>query len=396
VQQLRAKKILGSNQDGNHEFISLLACICADGTAIPPALIYQGKSGDLQDTWLEDFDSSSEEAHFAVSEKGWPNEQLGISWLTGIFDRYTKAKAGKSNRLLLVDGHSSHINLEFIYYCDKNGIILVVLPPHSTHRLQPLDVGIFAPLGDAYSSELDEVIQSSFGYSRVTKRMFWRLFRAAWRSALTLRNVRSAFASPGIHLLNASKVLEILRAKTPSPTASDTEAQWKTPGSVRAVRRTIRAIAKEKGYHSRPVELIMKASEKLALKNEILEHQNKSLHEALIGEKKRRTRSKPMGLIDKDNPGRAQFFSPSKVEAARQRAQEIEGQKEQEKPEAAERRRRKALERKEKAREVQERKETRIRKREEKRLQKEREKQDRRTTGQAATQEGSTREKEAK
>jgi hypothetical protein len=35
-------------QDGSREFISLLACICADGTALPPALIYQGASNDLQ------------------------------------------------------------------------------------------------------------------------------------------------------------------------------------------------------------------------------------------------------------------------------------------------------------------------------------------------------------
>lgn len=254
---------------------------------------------------------------------------------------------------------------------------MTVLPPHSTHRLQPLDVGIFAPLGNAYSSELDKLIQSSCGYSRVTKRMFWSLFREAWRSALTLENIRSGFATPGIYPLDASKVLNILEAKTPSPPASDTEARWNTPGSVRAVRRTIRAISKEEGYLSQPVELIMKASEKLAVKNEILEHQNKSLHQALIGEKKRRTRSKPMGLVDKDNPGRAQFFSPSKVEAARQRAQEVEAEKEQEKAEAAERRRRKELEREEKAREVQERRETRIREREEKRLEKEREKEER-------------------
>ena len=50
IQQLQKKKILSLNQDGNREFISLLAAICADGTALPPALIYQGESHDLQDT----------------------------------------------------------------------------------------------------------------------------------------------------------------------------------------------------------------------------------------------------------------------------------------------------------------------------------------------------------
>ena len=79
LDRLRRKKILGASQDGSREFISLLACICADGTALPPGLIYQGDSDDLQDSWLEDFDHSSDEAYFAVFSKGWTNEDLGIS-----------------------------------------------------------------------------------------------------------------------------------------------------------------------------------------------------------------------------------------------------------------------------------------------------------------------------
>jgi len=43
----KSGRIRYASQDGNREFISLLACVCADGTALPAALIYQGKSGDL-------------------------------------------------------------------------------------------------------------------------------------------------------------------------------------------------------------------------------------------------------------------------------------------------------------------------------------------------------------
>ena len=82
---LKAKKTIGKIQDGSREFISLLATICANGTALAPALIYQGDTHDLQDTWLEDYDHSSEEAYFAVSKKGWTNEDLGLSWLSSIF-----------------------------------------------------------------------------------------------------------------------------------------------------------------------------------------------------------------------------------------------------------------------------------------------------------------------
>lgn len=40
-------KVRSARQDGSREFISLLATICADGTKLPPALIYKGKTASL-------------------------------------------------------------------------------------------------------------------------------------------------------------------------------------------------------------------------------------------------------------------------------------------------------------------------------------------------------------
>ncbi len=145
TEALKSGRIIGACQDGSREFISLLACICADETAIPPALIYKGESFDLQDTWVEDF-KPGDEAYFAASTNGWTCDALGLQWLTKIFDRHTAAKASGRYRLLIVDGHSSHVNMSFINMADSLRILVHVLPPHSTHRLQPLDVILFSPL----------------------------------------------------------------------------------------------------------------------------------------------------------------------------------------------------------------------------------------------------------
>src|SRR4030081_1456474 len=64
---LESRRILGASQDGSREYISLIASICADGTWVPPALIYKGESHDLQDSWLEDFDDTKDCAFFASS-----------------------------------------------------------------------------------------------------------------------------------------------------------------------------------------------------------------------------------------------------------------------------------------------------------------------------------------
>ena len=52
--------------------------------------------------------------------------------------------------MLIVDGHVSHVSTEFIQFC---------LPAHSTHLLQPLDIGVFGPLQHNYKTLLVEKIR---------------------------------------------------------------------------------------------------------------------------------------------------------------------------------------------------------------------------------------------
>lgn len=158
----RQKYITGSLkqrlQDGNREWITLIACIYADGTALSPGLIYQAVSGNIQDSWLQDFDPELHACFFTSSPSGWTNDNLGYRWLTDIFDRETKDKARRRWRLLILDSHGSHITMKFIEYCNNNKILLMTYPPYSTHSLQPIDVGIFSPLSTAYSKNLEDFL----------------------------------------------------------------------------------------------------------------------------------------------------------------------------------------------------------------------------------------------
>jgi len=64
-------------------------------------------------------------------------------------------------RLLIMDGHTSHVSWQFFDYCLEHNIIPLCLPPHSTHLLQPLDVGLFGPLQRNYGSVLDNWLSES-------------------------------------------------------------------------------------------------------------------------------------------------------------------------------------------------------------------------------------------
>jgi hypothetical protein len=83
---IRTHKLLGTGQDGARHWITLIATICADGSSLPPALIYKAVSGDLQDTWLQDYEPEEHPYWFASSPNGWTSDELGLSWLQSLFD----------------------------------------------------------------------------------------------------------------------------------------------------------------------------------------------------------------------------------------------------------------------------------------------------------------------
>jgi hypothetical protein len=88
------------------------------------------------------------------SPSGWTNNDIGLAWGEQVFDWHTKKKARLSYWLLILNGHGSHVTIDFIEYCDKNRILLATFPPYSTHSLQPLDVVCFAPLAGSCTDEL--------------------------------------------------------------------------------------------------------------------------------------------------------------------------------------------------------------------------------------------------
>ena len=177
-EQANSGRLAGAAQNGNREWITVLACICADGTYLSPSLIYQAVSGNLQDTWLQDFDPDEHQCYFTSSPTGWTNDELGYQWLTNVFDRETKEKArrGRDWRLLIIDGHGSHVNMRFLEWALQQRILIAILPPHSTHRLQPLDVSLFSPLAVYYGQELNRYMYNYQGISTIIKRDFFHLF----------------------------------------------------------------------------------------------------------------------------------------------------------------------------------------------------------------------------
>ncbi|KAL9561304.1 hypothetical protein ACKAV7_014659 [Fusarium commune] len=290
VNAKRQGKLLGASQDGNRSRITFLACICQDITSLPPILIYQ--------------------AFFSTSETGWTSHELGKEWLIGVFDRFTKTKArnGLDYRLLIADGHSNHINMDFLDWCDAHRIILAVFPPHSTHRLQPLDVSLFGPLSTAYTNRLIQWTLKTQGLTGLSKREFWVMFWGELEASFTPENI--ANVESGL----------------------DDSIAFQEP-TARQLRRLVDHVEKQCSFSSDTgARKLKRTLESLQAEVELLKHENQGLRETIIREKQRRQRGKALKdyIFDRVDPNSAQVFSPQKIAQARQKKVEMEAQKEEE------------------------------------------------------------------
>jgi hypothetical protein len=216
-------KIKAHIQDGSREWITLLACICADGTALDPAIIYQSASSSLQDSWLQAFEPN-DRVYFSSSSSGWTNNNIGLAWLKQVFDRSTKAKARSSYRLLILDGHGSHLTKEFIDYCDQNRILLMIYPPHSTHTLQPLDVVMFKPLSSAYSGEVAAFMERCQGLTSMSKRDFYPMFMTAWKASFKEDTILKAFEATGLSPFEPEVILKRFNKQPTQGSSSDSDS----------------------------------------------------------------------------------------------------------------------------------------------------------------------------
>ena len=134
-----------------------------------------------------------------------------------------------------MDGHESHHSTEFELFCKVHKIITLCMPSHSSHILQPLDVGCFGPLKKAYGREIEGFMKSHI--THISKTDFLPAFFAAHQATMTEKNIKGAFRGAGIVPLDPESVLSRLDIKLRMPLpiegAVELPALWvpKTPNN---------------------------------------------------------------------------------------------------------------------------------------------------------------------
>lgn len=252
-----------------------------------------------------------------------------MSWLQSLFDPQTSEKAKRGWRLLDLDGHGSRCTRDFLEWCHKRRILVAIYPPHSTHRLQPLDVNLFRPLATYNSQALDAYTRQSLGLSSVSKRDFFTIFYPAFNKAFTEENIRSGWRKTGIEPWDPAQVLDIFdkdegAALDGSPVSAPSESLrsscFDSPRTTRKTRRIVdRSMAADGARKDRTIRLLGDAYLGASARAELAEEREQGLLQSIDSDKKKRKRGSAFTeQLRADEGLGVLFFSPSKVSRARE------------------------------------------------------------------------------
>ncbi|XP_034060035.1 tigger transposable element-derived protein 6 [Gymnodraco acuticeps] len=182
---------------GSRDHISVLACFSAAGEDIPPFIIYSKAypGGVCYKT------QGPSNAIYGWSNLGCINSDLFKKW----FLKHFLLHAPKERPLLLIfDGHKSPVNLEVVEAARKEDVILLCLPPHCSHILQPLEAGLFILLKKRFAALVGDGCAPDSHFA-VSKKEFSGVFKETYQVVKEeegVRIVKDGFRKCGIYPLN--------------------------------------------------------------------------------------------------------------------------------------------------------------------------------------------------
>ena len=180
--------------------VTAIECISADGRYLTPMIIWPATT--YRSNWTT-FPTPGWQ--YACSESGYTDSKISLEWLKQIFDPQTKERANQKPRVLICDGFGTHETLEILEYCFENNLVLCRLPSHTSHKLQPCDVAVFATLKSAYREQVDRLERG--GVNAIGKEHFTSLYSGTREIAFTPKNIKAGFAACGLVPFNPDRVL---------------------------------------------------------------------------------------------------------------------------------------------------------------------------------------------
>ena len=186
---------------GKGKTVTIIGASSASGSAVPAYFVFPGKRMNL-----DLLNGASAGVNGTVSDNGWSNLVVFHKYLTEHFINFVPGRDHKV--LLLLDGHKSHVSLTLADWAKQHNIVLSILPPHTSHLLQPLDVACYGPFQRMYHAQCHKFIRQT--PAAITRYNICTIASKVYLRALSPGNLQSGFMKTGVYYLDRQAVPKTL------------------------------------------------------------------------------------------------------------------------------------------------------------------------------------------
>ena len=180
--------------------VTVICAMSASGQFLPPMFIFPRKR--MLDQLMR---GAPDRSVGYCSKSGWTDCDLFVKWLQHFVVVTNASKA--TPQVTILDGHHSHKSLDAITFAVENGTHLIILPPHCTHKMQPLDRTYFNALKSSYNAAADSWMVRNPGM-RITFFHMAQIFGIAFAKCSTQDKVVSGFRVCGLWPYNPEVFLD--------------------------------------------------------------------------------------------------------------------------------------------------------------------------------------------
>ncbi|XP_074107710.1 uncharacterized protein LOC141532976 [Cotesia typhae] len=132
--------------DGGKKASTVLFMYRADGIRGPPMLLYSYKRAVPKKI----IENTPNGWGIGISDNGWMTTKTFYEYITNVFYPWLVKENTEFPVIVYMDNDSSHLNLPLVNFCREKKIELIMLPPNSTHIMQPLDISFFHPFKESW------------------------------------------------------------------------------------------------------------------------------------------------------------------------------------------------------------------------------------------------------
>ena len=190
----RGSRSVHSVVPNEHEWLIVLTCINAAREIVPGFYIFKGKR--MRRNYIIHCEDGTA---MAMQPEAWMTQFLFSNWITH-FINCLSTRGGVSHErrhLLIMDEYNSHVTLEVVVKAMDARLDLLTLPSHTSHRLQPLDVSIFALFKKSFKRYRDAWVMKNRGKG-ACKEVLAMWVSLGLQRALTKSNIQAGFRATGI------------------------------------------------------------------------------------------------------------------------------------------------------------------------------------------------------